>query len=264
MTILETIILSIIEGITEFLPVSSTGHLSLGAEVLGINDPSFMASFIIAIQAGAILAVVVLYARKLFTQPALWGRLVIAMIPTALVAVTLYSFIKDLLSNSLVIILAIGIGGVIMIAVEYWLARNKRPMEKEKLSEETTNTKLPTYKNSFIIGLYQVIAFIPGVSRSASTIIGGLIHGVGRRTVVEFSFLLAVPTMLAATGYDLLQSGGAFSVDQWHILVIGCVISFVIAIASIKFLLAYIKRYSFIAFGIYRIIFALVLFFVLV
>jgi undecaprenyl-diphosphatase len=255
MDILQTIILGAVEGITEFLPVSSTGHLAIVAEWLGINGGTFLPSFNIAIQLGAILAAIVLYAEKLFTDSALWGRIAVAFLPTAIVGVTLYKFIRPILDNAWVAATALFIGGVVMIVVEKILARQKNI---EPLEEDT----MPTMRQSFYIGLYQVLSFIPGVSRSAATIIGAMVHNVSRKTAVEFSFLLAIPTMIAATGYDLLRNGAAFSTNDWHILMIGGLVAFITAMFAITWLLAYVKKYTFIPFGVYRI--ALTVIFVIV
>lgn len=249
MTHFEAIILGIVEGITEFLPISSTGHLAVVANWLGVNDPVFLPSFLLAVQVGAILAVVVLYAQRLFLRPPLWGRLAIAMIPTIVIGITLYPLIRGILDNVVIVAAAMIIGGIIMIVVERWVAKRKNP---EPALEQ--QPEYPSFQQSLIIGLYQIIAFIPGVSRSAATIIGGLIHRVPRVTVVEFSFMLAVPTMMAALGYDLYKSSGDFVSADWGVLTLGAGVAFIVAIVSIRLLLRYIKRYSFEAFGWYRIV----------
>lgn len=251
MDIFHTIILGVVEGITEFLPISSTGHLAIVAEWIGINNDAFLPSFNIAIQLGAILAAVTLYFKRLVTQTALWVRLAIAFIPTAIVGATLYGYIRPLLDNAWVAAIALFVGGIIMIVVEKWFIQKDTI---EPLGEDA----LPTIRQSLYIGLYQVLAFIPGVSRSAATIIGGLAHRVSRKTAVEFSFLLAVPTMVAATGYDLLRSGSAFSSADWQVLLLGGAVSFVTAIFVMKWLLRYIKKYTFVPFGVYRILLTLV------
>lgn len=251
MDIFHTIILGIIEGITEFLPVSSTGHLAILAEWLGVQNDNFLSSFNIAIQLGAILAAVALYAKRIFTNTKLWSRLAIAFIPTVLAGVTLYKFIKPLIDNAWVAVCAIFLGGIIMIIVEKYL-------QKYQPAQVVDSDEVPTLKQSFYIGLYQVIAFIPGVSRSAATIIGGMIHGVSRYASVEFSFLLAIPTMIAATGYDLFKSGAVFSLDNWVTLLIGGTIAFITAFFVMKWLLKYVQKYSLIPFGVYRIVFAII------
>lgn len=251
MDILQTIILGVVEGITEFLPISSTGHLAIIAQWIGVHNDAFLPSFNIAIQLGAILAAVVLYAKRLVTQVTLWGRLAIAFIPTVIVGFTLYGYIRPLIDNAWVAAVALFVGGVVMIIIEKWLAR-------QKMLEPLEEDALPTIQQSLYIGLYQVLAFIPGVSRSAATIMGGLVHRVPRKTAVEFSFLLAVPTMVAATGYDLLRSGSAFAVSDWHVLLIGGAVSFLVALFVMKWLLRYVEKYTFVPFGVYRILFTIV------
>jgi len=228
MTILNAIILGIIEGITEFLPVSSTGHLILASTLLKLEDTEFLKSFEIAIQLGAILSVVVLYARSL--------------IKDRLIA---YKFVKRyLLGNELIVVAALLIGGLILILFE-WLQRGK-PEGSNQIS----------YSQAIYIGLFQCISMIPGVSRSAATIIGGMALGIERRTIVEFSFLLAIPTMAAATALDIYKSASLFSSAEIELLILGFVISFIVALWSIKFLLRYIQTHTFVAFGIYRILIA--------
>lgn len=248
MSIFHTIILSIVEGITEFLPISSTGHIIIVSDLLGIPSSDFLASFTIAIQLGAILAVVGLYARRLVTDFEIWKKITLAFMPTALVGVVFFSLFKGFLSSPLIAIIGVFVGGVIMILVELWLKKKNQPPQ-EKI----------TYKNAFIIGLAQVVAFIPGISRSAATIIGGLSLGLSRKTVVEFSFLLALPTMVVATGYDLFKTGATFQNNEWGILLLGIATSFLVAIIAIKWLLRFVEKYTFIPFGVYRIVLAPVL-----
>ncbi|MBP6925468.1 MAG: undecaprenyl-diphosphate phosphatase [Candidatus Pacebacteria bacterium] len=248
MDALHIIILGIVEGITEFLPVSSTGHLVVVADWLGISDTVFLPSFTIAIQLGAILAAGVLYIKKVTEQPEIIARVFIAFVPTAVVGFTLYKYIRPLLNNVTISIVAIIVGGIIMIVVEKWL-------EKKNPAETTiTESPMPSWKQSLYIGLYQVISFIPGVSRSAATIIGGLLHNMSRTASVEFSFLLAIPTMMAATGYDMLKSGWSFTGDQWGALLLGGIVSFITALVVMKLFLRYVQKYNLVPFGIYRIV----------
>lgn len=258
MTFFQSILLGIVEGITEFLPISSTGHLILASELLGIIQTDFIKSFQIGIQLGAILAVVVLYWRHLLLNKKVILRIIIAFIPTALLGLIFYSTVKRfLLGNSAVVLWSLALGGVGLILFEKWYAK------KGEITE--TGLENISVKQAFVIGLFQSVAMVPGVSRSAATIIGGLGLGIGRKTIVEFSFLLAVPTMFAATGLDLMKSAYTFSTSEIVLLITGFFVSFVIAIGAIKFLLNYIEKNSFIAFGWYRIalaiIFGLVLFF---
>ena len=246
MDLLTAALLGIVEGISEFLPISSTGHLILASHLLGLKSTEFVKSFEIAIQVGAILSVVMLYWRDLLINPAVMKRLALAFLPTAVIGLTLYKIIKTyLLGSPSVVLWSLAVGGLFLILFEYW--------HKEK-DDAVAKPEDMTYRQAFIIGLFQSLAMIPGVSRSASTIVGGLILGLKRKTIVEFSFLLAVPTMAAATGYDLLKSGSMFSLDQLQFLGVGFVMSFAIALLSIKFLLKFIQTHTFIPFGVYRIL----------
>lgn len=252
MTILHTIILGIVEGITEFLPISSTGHLILTAELLKIEKTAFLSSFEIGIQLGAILSVVVLYWNKIWKERSVFRTVTLAFIPTAFFGLLFYKFIKQFLfGNAAVVLWSLFLGGIVLIIFE------KLHKEKEitDIGQEDELGKI-TNKQAIGIGLFQCLAMVPGVSRAASTIIGGLIVGLRRKTVVEFSFLLAIPTMVAATGLDLLQTGFTFSGYQWFVLITGFLISFVVALFSIKFLLKFIQKHTFVAFGVYRIVLA--------
>ena len=254
MTVLQAVILGIVEGVTEFLPVSSTGHLILTSKLLGVADSNFLKSFEIAIQFGAILSVVVLYFKKIFSSKELWKKVLTAFLPTAIIGFLLYKILKDyLLSNALLVVWALAIGGVLLIVFELWYARRPQAAAPEL-----------SYKKSFFVGLAQSLAIIPGVSRSGATIIGGLLMGINRQAIVEFSFLLAVPTMAAATGYDLYKSADSFTFGEFHILAIGFVISFVVAMASIVWLLKFIKTHTFIWFGVYRIVVAMLFYFLII
>lgn len=250
MNILQVLIFGIVEGVTEFLPISSTGHLILTAKLLQVGQSEFIKSFAIAIQLGAILAVVVVYRGKLISSIQLWKKLLVAFMPVVLAGALLYKTIKRcLLGNNEVVLWALFLGGVFLIVFEIIYRAKKEP------TQEITAI---SYRQALVIGLFQVIAVIPGVSRAASTIVGGLIAGLKRKTIVEFSFLLAVPTMLAACAWDLLKCGQVFEGKQFILLGIGGLVSFGVALIAIKFLLHFIKRHSFIPFGVYRIIIALV------
>jgi len=246
MDFITAFILGIVQGISEFLPISSTGHMILASHLMGLKHTEFLKSFEIAIQVGTILSVVVLYWRSLLVDFEVIKRLVVAFIPTGVLGLTLYKLIKGyLLGSETVVLCSLLIGGIYIIAFEYWYR------EKE---DATSEIREISYKNAVIIGLFQSIAMIPGVSRSASTILGGLWLGLKRKTIVEFTFLLAVPTMLAATCYDLIKSVSQFSIDQIQYLLVGFVTAFVVALLTIKFLLQFIKTHTFIPFGIYRIV----------
>lgn len=254
MTWIDSIILGVIEGITEFLPISSTGHLILASKLLGLETTPFLTSFQIAIQLGAIAAVVLLY-WKSFLDFRFLTKLFVAFLPTGLVGFLVYPYVKGfLLGNSMVVVVSLFVGGIVLIVFELF--------HKEK-PESLEGPKQITYTQALIVGCFQSVAIIPGVSRSAATIIGGLIAGMRRVTIVEFSFLLAVPTMLAATGYDLLKSGDTFSFDDIGLLAIGFITAFVVAALSMRFLIALVKRYTFIPFGIYRIVLAILFFFII-
>ncbi|MEK7651013.1 MAG: undecaprenyl-diphosphate phosphatase [Patescibacteria group bacterium] len=245
-------ILGVVEGFTEFLPISSTGHLILASRLLGIAPDDFVKSFQITIQLGAILAVVALYWKRLFTDFAVMKKIAFAFIPTGIIGFALYKTVKSVFLESETIVLwSLLIGGIILIAFEWW------HREREDAAQDLDAL---TYQQSFFIGLAQSVSIIPGVSRAAATIMGGLLVGVSRRTIVEFSFLLAVPTMVAATGYDLIKNAGTFSSADFGVLVVGFMVSFAVAMVAIRFFISYVQRHTFTAFGIYRIILALIFF----
>lgn len=249
MTYLHAILIGIVEGFTEFLPISSTAHLALTAKLLQIPESEFLKSFIVIIQLGAILAVVVLYFRKLFADWETMKRLMVAFVPTAIVGFGLYKIIKGLFLESTPIMLTmLFLGGVALILFE----RFRKADTKESVPIEPIS-----YVQSFWIGCAQSLAVVPGVSRAAATIVGGMLLGVSKKTIIEFSFLLAVPTMVAATGYDLLKSASGFSGGDWDLLAIGFVTSFVFALLGIRFLLTFIGNKKFTNFGIYRIFLAI-------
>lgn len=258
MTIFDAAILGLVEGITEFLPISSTAHLMFASEALGLAQSAFVKSFEIAIQMGAILAVVALYWRKFLDIPTIL-RVCVAFVPTAIVGLTLYPFIKTaLLGNVVVALCALGVGGVLLIAFEYW--HKHRATKDGPLFNKAPSLVVPlTYRQAALVGLAQSVAVIPGVSRSAATIVGGLALGINRQTIVEFSFLLAAPTMAAATALDLYKNAGEFSQANWSVLAVGFTVSFVVALAAIKWLLRFVKTHDFTGFGIYRIAAAAVL-----
>ncbi len=253
MDILHALILGTIEGATEFLPISSTGHLILASDLLGIPDSPFLSTFKIAVQAGAILAVVLLYWRMLLDWKLL-QKLAVAFLPTALIGVTVYPYVKEyLLSNERVVVAALFFGGIALIVFELLYREPDNPV---------TTPQDITFTQALSLGLFQSVALIPGVSRSAATIIGGLALGIQRVAIVEFTFLLAVPTMLAATGYDLVQSSSVLTSDTLPLLLTGVAVSFVAAHAALATLRAYVSKYTFIPWGIYRIARAALLFLV--
>lgn len=244
---LDAFILGIVEGITEFLPISSTGHLILTADILRISQTEFLKSFEVIIQLGAILAIVCLYWKKLFLSRKVFSLIAVAFIPTAIVGLTLYGVIKEyLLGSTQVVLWSLLLGGVALIVFEKF----------GKKKEEGGALEDITFKQAFLIGLFQSIAIVPGVSRAAATIIGGLSLGISRRTIVEFSFLLAVPTMAAATGLDLIKSGSLIGNGELGVLAIGLVTAFIFALLSVRFLIRFIQTHTFISFGWYRIVLA--------
>jgi len=245
MTWLHAVILGVVEGLTEFLPVSSTGHLILASRALGVDGSDFAKSFEIAIQLGAILAVLAISWKRLFLDRKIFLRVCAAFLPTAAIGLVLYKTVKTyLLGNASVVVCALALGGMALIAFE-------------KLHEESGTAKKDlaamSYKDAVMIGVAQSLAMVPGVSRSAATILGGMALGWSRVAIVEFSFLLAIPTMAAATGLDLLKSGFAFSAAQYGLLAVGAASAFVVAYASVRWLLAYVRSNDFVAFGVYRI-----------
>lgn len=244
----DAILLGLVEGITEFLPISSTGHLILAIALLHVTETDFVKTFEIVIQFGSILAVVVFYFREFFDIELL-KKLFVAFLPTAVIGLTLYKFVKTyLIGNMDVVLGSLFIGGVLLILFERLWTKEIQTASVEEIS----------YRQAFLIGLAQSVALIPGVSRSGATILAGLSLGVSREAIVKFSFLLAVPTMIAATGYDFLKSSAGVSSGDLLTLFIGTFVAFLVALVAIRFLLAFIRRNnSLTAFGIYRIALAL-------
>ena len=252
MTYWDSIILGVVEGLTEFLPVSSTGHLILVSHLLGLPQTEVLKSFEIAIQLGSILAVVVLFWRS-FLDIEVLKRLLVAFIPTGAIGFVLYKFIKDsLIGNPMVVVWALLLGGIAIIAIEY-LHRKTETAEGD--------VRDITYLQSFLVGLAQALAVIPGVSRSGATVMGGLLLGIPRSAILTFSFLLAVPTMLMATAYDIYKTPEALADGNFSLLAIGFAVAFVTALAVIKCALSFIRKHSFAPFGWYRIILAGLFFF---
>ncbi len=255
MNLFHSIIFGAVEGAAEFLPISSTGHLMLTAHLLGLSQTEFLKSFEIAIQLGAILSVVALYWRSFLVNFEVLKRVLAAFLPTAVIGFILYKSIKKFLMGDIKIVLwSLLVGGILLIIFD--------KVEEGKERSIRSVAEIP-YLKAFWIGVCQALAVIPGVSRSAATIVGGSLLGVERKTIVEFSFLLAVPTMAAATALDLLKSAGEFSKDQCVFLSAGFLASFIVATLVIKWLLAFIKHHGFTRFGIYRILVALLFFFLI-
>lgn len=256
MTLLDSIILGIVEGFTEFLPISSTGHMILVSSLLGIVANDTTKTFEIAIQCGAILAVVVFYAKKIFSSRSLIPKIIVGFIPTGIIGLLVYKIVKTyLLGNVLVVSVALIVGGIILYIIEIYKKENDTSIVDHEV----------TYKEAFIIGCWQILAFIPGVSRSGATIIGGRLANIPKKTIIEFSFLLAIPTLAAATGLDLLHSWNTLTNANLIAILIGAVVTFITALVSIRFLLSYIQKHSFKIFGVYRIVIGVIflLFFLL-
>ena len=251
MTLIQAFLLGIIEGVTEFLPVSSTAHLILASHVMHLGDSPFVKSFEIIIQLGAICSVVVLYWTK-FWNWLIFKKLVVATIPTGVIGLAFYKVVKTyLLGNIDVVLAALFLGGIVLLLFERFKTHSTAEADFSEI----------TYAKAFWIGAFQAIAIIPGVSRAAATIVGGSLIGVSKRTIVEFSFMLAVPTMLAATALEVVKGRAALT-GHVATLAAGFVVSFIAAIAAIKSLLNFIKTRDLTAFGWYRIVLAVVFFFV--
>ncbi|MBK8366325.1 MAG: undecaprenyl-diphosphate phosphatase [Bacteroidetes bacterium] len=246
MTYFEALIIAIIEGLTEFLPISSTGHMMIATALLGIKATPFVKLFTIAIQLGAILSVVVLYFKRFFRSFDFYTKLVVAFIPAAIFGVLLGDYIDAALENLMGVAVALFIGGIVLLFVDKWFKNNNQDAEKDI-----------TYPKAFKIGLLQCLAMWPGMSRSACTIIGGMTQGLTRKNAAEFSFFLAVPTMFAATAKKLLdfyKEGISLNGQEINILIFGNVIAFIVALLAIKSFIGFLNKYGFKGFGWYRII----------
>jgi len=247
MEILHAVILAIVEGLTEFLPVSSTGHMIITESFLGMKSSDFSKAFIVNIQFGAILSVIVLYWKRFFQSFDLYLKLFVAFLPAAAIGFLAGDLIDSLLENITVVALSLFAGGVIFLFIDKWTEKNA---EEERKSHRH---KL-TYTQALVIGLFQCVAMVPGVSRSAATIIGGMFQGLNRKAAAEFSFLLAVPTMFAASAYKLLKDPDHFNSENMPVLLVGNLVAFVVAILAIKIFITFLTRYGFKPFGYYRII----------
>jgi undecaprenyl-diphosphatase len=245
MTIIEAVLLAIVEGLTEFLPVSSTGHMIITSSIMGIAADPFTKTFTVAIQLGAIMAVIVLYWKRFFQSLEFYFKLLVAFIPAAIIGFLLNDYIDQLLERVEVVALMLILGGILFLFIDKFFEET-----------ETAGTSEVSYPAALKIGLFQTIAMIPGVSRSAATIIGGLTQKLNKKTAAEFSFFLAVPTMFAATGYKLLKfykEGNAFGTDEITLLAIGNVVAFIVALLAIKSFISFLTKHGFKAFGYYRI-----------
>ncbi|HZW77252.1 MAG TPA: undecaprenyl-diphosphate phosphatase [Flavobacteriaceae bacterium] len=251
MDTLQAIILAIVEGLTEFLPVSSTGHMIITSSLFGIAHEDFTKLFTIVIQLGTILSVVVLYFKRFFQSMDFYYKLFVAFLPAVVFGLLLSDFIDSLLENPITVAVSLVIGGIILIKIDDWFGDGE-------------GTEI-SYLTALKIGFFQCLAMIPGVSRSAATIVGGMTQKLSRKTAAEFSFFLAVPTMLGATvkkSYDYYKAGFELTSEQVNYLIIGNVVGFVVAMIAIKFFISYLSKHGFKLFGYYRIIAGIAILFI--
>lgn len=251
MNYLQAFIIAVIEGLTEFLPISSTGHMMIGTAVLGIEATAFVKLFTVAIQLGAILSVVVLYFKRFFKSVNFYLKLAVAFIPAVVFGLLLGDYIDAALENVFGVAIALFVGGLVLIGVDSWIKNNDQDTEEDI-----------TYFKALKIGLFQCMAMFPGISRSGATIIGGMTQKLTRKNAAEFSFFLAVPTMFAATAKKLLdfyKDGIELSSHEINLLIFGNVVAFVVAMLAIKFFINFLTKHGFKLFGWYRIIVGAVL-----
>jgi undecaprenyl-diphosphatase len=247
MDFLQALVLAVIEGITEFLPVSSTGHMIIASSFFGIAQDDFTKLFTIVIQLGAILSVVVLYFKRFFQTLDFYFKLLVAFIPAVVFGLLFSKKIDALLENPVTVAVSLLIGGIILLKVDDWFSH----------SHDTETASEITYSQALKIGLFQCLAMIPGVSRSGASIVGGMSQKLSRTVAAEFSFFLAVPTMLGATVkkcYDYYKDGYVLTDEQVNLLIIGNVVAFVVAMLAIKSFIGYLSKNGFKMFGYYRII----------
>lgn len=245
MSVIQAIILAIVEGLTEFLPISSTGHMIIASSLMGIQHNEFVKDFTVIIQFGAILSVIFLYWKRFFQSIDFYKKLFVAFLPAAIIGFLINDWVDSLLENVWVVAIMLFVGGIVLLFVDNWFKNEKNGDDE------------PSYMSAFKIGLFQVIAMVPGVSRSAATIIGGMTQHLTRKAAAEFSFFLAVPTMFAATSYKLLKilkKNGAFDTETIKLLTIGNIVAFIVAILAIRLLIDILTKYGFRIFGWYRII----------
>ena len=250
MTYLHSIILGIVEGLTEFLPISSTGHMIIASSVMGIEESSFTKAFEVIIQFGAILSVLVLYWKRFLPNWNFYKKLFVAFLPTAIIGFIMKDVVENLLGNVQVVAWSLILGGLVLVWSDKAFAH---------LTAVGRKTSDLSYLDSLKLGLFQSIAMIPGVSRSGATIMGGLTLGLNKREAAEFSFFLAVPTMAAATLYKLLKIYKTIQPEQINVLMVGLVVSFIVAMIAIKGFIGIVTRYGFRGFGYYRIVLGVVI-----
>jgi undecaprenyl-diphosphatase len=252
MNTIQAIILAIIEGITEFLPISSTGHMIIVSSFFGIEHDEFTKLFTIVIQLGAILSVVVLYFKRFFQTFDFYFKLLVAFIPAVVLGLLFSKKIDTLLESPVTVAVTLLIGGILLLKVDDWFTNKEEIQTPDNIS----------YLQAFKIGLFQCLAMVPGVSRSGASIVGGMSQKLSRTTAAEFSFFLAVPTMLGATAkkcYDYYKDGLVLSHDQINLLIIGNIVAFVVALIAIKSFIGFLTKHGFKMFGYYRIAAGIVL-----
>ncbi len=278
MSIFEAVVIAIVEGITEFLPISSTGHMIITSAFLGINEDEVTKLFEVAVQLGAILAVVVLYWKRFFKYNSFdfYFKLLVGVVPALLLGFFFGDTIERMLESPLIVASSLLLGGIVLLYIDRWFNQRPAPKSSDILATETTRAELVeadeklSYKKSFFIGLWQVLAMIPGVSRSAASIIGGMQQKLTRNFAAEFSFFLAVPTMFAASAYSLfVKTWGTDERRGYEMLldsdenmmafIVGNIVAFIVALLAIRFFINYLKRYGFRVFGMYRIVAGIIL-----
>lgn len=260
MNYIEAIILAIIEGFTEYLPVSSTGHLIIASSFMKISNDDFTKLFTIVIQLGAILAVLVLYWKRFFQSLDFYVKLLVAFIPAVVLGLLLNDVIDKLLESPLVVATSLILGGILLLKVDDWFKSN----EEIDIKNPTAHSNI-SYVTALKIGFFQCLAMIPGTSRSGATIVGGMSQKLNRKTAAEFSFFLAVPTMFGATGkklYDYFGAGFVLNDAQINYLIIGNIIAFIVALIAIKSFIDYLSKKGFKVFGYYRIVLGVTLLFI--
>jgi len=260
MTWFEAFIIAVVEGLTEFLPVSSTGHMVLTQAILGVPSDDFVKLFTVNIQFGAILSVLVLYWKRFFKSVDFYIKLFIAFLPAAILGFLLGDWIDSLLESPLVVAISLVLGGLVLLRVDAWFPSSVLTDEQVLRDlERHDDDRLITYPKALMIGVFQCIALIPGVSRSAATIIGGLTQGITRKNAAEFSFFVAVPTMAAASGYKLLKQSEHFDTQKLGLLAFGNGVAFVVALLAIRFFIGFLTKHGFKVFGWYRIVAGLII-----
>ena len=254
MTLFDALLLGALEGVTEFLPISSTGHLILASHLLGLEQTNAHKAFEVSIQLGSILAVLFLYTQRLLQDRMLWFKIAVAFLPAGVLGFLFYKQIKALFGVETVSIMLVA-GGIVFLIIEY-LRRNE-PIDAGKDVSELT------FKEAFTIGIFKSLSMMPGTGRSGATLIGGLFMGLSRKSAAEFSFLLAIPTMVIATAYDLLKHRNEMVVEDWSMLSIAFITAFVFALATVKAFVTFVSRHTFVPFAIYRIVVGLVFFYLI-